>query len=196
MELDEKIKNAICNNDKDFFANNLNLSIDYRLKDENNDTILLYSISDPKSNLYKYLLNKNANINLVNEENEGILHAIVFSGDNNRLIDVLNKYDLDLNLQSKDGATPLLLYISLEKFDIAKNLIKNGADVNISDFEGISPLHIAAQSDNLEIVEALILKGANIFHKTNNGNLALALAVNNGNKSIIKFLYKLMYKNN
>lgn len=93
MELSGKLKNAICNNDVDFFEEKKHLySIDERFEDENNDTLLLYSISDSQSNIYKYLIKNNANINLTNDEGENIIHAIVFSGDNKRLQDIVENH--------------------------------------------------------------------------------------------------------
>lgn len=197
MVLDEEIKNAICNNDEFFFEKNLDrFSIDYRFTDENNDTLLLYSISDPLSNLYHFFLSKNANIKLLNDEYEGVFHAIIFSGDKERLIEILNDYpELDMNIQSKDGATPLLLAVSLDKIEIAEILIEKGADVKIPDIEGITPLHLAVQlpNDNADFVKILLLNGADPFLKTKNGNLALALAINSENTKIIKLLFSLMY---
>ena len=197
MKLDEEIKDAICNNNIIFFENNLkHFSINYRLEDEDNDTMLLYSISDPSSDLYNFFLDKNADITLCNNEGEGILHAIVFSGDNSRLNKILKNYKLDINHRTKEGVTALLLAISLEKIDVAENLIKNGANVNISDAQGITPLHLAAQlpDDNVNFVKYLLSNGADPFLKTDNGNLALALAVNSNNKNIIELLYKNMYQ--
>lgn len=194
MELSGKLKDAICNNDIDFLEEKKHLfSIDERFEDENNDTLLLYSISDAKSNVYKYLIENNADINLTNDEGENIIHAIVFSGENKRLQNVVKNYVVNINHKAKDGATPLLLAISLDKADIAQSLISYGADVNIPDEDGITPLHLAAQSDNIDLVEYLLKNGADVNFKTNAGNLPLALAVNCGNIDVIKVLFKEMY---
>ncbi|QRE04876.1 ankyrin repeat domain-containing protein [Flavobacterium psychrophilum] len=194
MDMKENLKNAICNNDILFLEKNINsYSINYRFEDEDNDTLLLYSISDSSSETFNFLLNNGADINLLNDEGEGILHAIVFSGDIVRLKKIMSQYKPNINLQSKDGATPLLLAISLGKFEIAKFLINSKADVNITDNEGISPLHLIAQTQNIDLVNLLLQNGADIFLKTANGNLALALAVNNGNFDIIETIYNKMY---
>ena len=194
MDIKEKLKDAICNNDIDFLETNKNnYSINFRFEDEDNDTLLLYSISDPMSNVYDFLLNNNADITLVNNEGESILHAIVFSGDIERLKKIMSNYKPNINLQSKDGATPLLLAISLGKFEIANFLINSEADVNITDNEGISPLHLAVQTQSINLVNLLLQKEADIFSRTVNGNLALALAVNNGNFDIIETIYNKMY---
>jgi ankyrin repeat protein len=194
MELNDKLKNAICNNDINFLEEMKGLYfIDQRFEDENNDTLLLYSISDSDSIIYNYLIQNKANIYLTNDEGENIIHAIVFSGDNKRLQEIVENHDININHKAKDGATPLLLAISLNKTEIAQLLISYGADINIADEDGITPLHLAVQSENLNLVEYLLKNGADFNLKTNNGNLALALAVNSGNVNIIKLLFKRMY---
>lgn len=194
MEINEKLKNAICNNDILFLEENRDkYNIDYRFEDEDNDTLLLYSISDPSSEMFNFLLSNGANINLQNNEEEGILHAIVFSGDIERLKKIMSSYSLDINSKSKDGATPLLLAISLGKIEISIFLINSGANVNFSDNDGISPLHLAVQLKNNDLVDCLIKKGANVFSKTNKGNLPLALAVNENYLFAIEKIYNIMY---
>lgn len=195
MDINELLKNAICTNNLDLLISlRENYSIDERFEDENNDTLLLYSISDGKSDIYKYFLENGANIKCVNDENENILHAICFSGDKSRLIDIIKKYpDININARSSDGATPLLLSLSLGYYEMAEIFIRNGADVNIGDIDEVSPLHIAVQFGNLDLVKLLIENGAILKKKTANGNYPLALAVNAENIDIVKYIYELMY---
>lgn len=194
MDFRESLKVALCNNDLDFMElNKGNYSIDERFPDESNDTLLLYSISDPQSKVYEYLLSNNANIGLLNDEGESIIHGIVYSGDNSRLCEILNSYNVNIDHQSKDGATPLLLAISLEKKEIAHSLILAGADVNIPDFKGIAPLHLASQLPEIELVKLLLEKGADPLAKTENGNIPLALAANSGLEEVAKLLFCFTY---
>lgn len=192
----EKLKDAICSDDINYLITNKDkYDINERFEDEDNDTLLLYSISYDKSNMYQYFLDNNADYNQTNDLGETIVHAIVFSGDLERMQEVLSRYSrIDINKQSKDGTTPLLLAVLLEKFDIAKFLIKRDADVNITDESGLSPLHLAAESDDLELVQLLVKKGADLIKKTNNGNRPLALSVNNTkNDDIVRYLYNCIY---
>jgi len=191
MSFTEKLKNAICKNDIFFLeSNKTKYYIDDRFEDEDNDTLLLYAISDGLSDAYKYFLEKGSDPNLLNNEGEGILHAIVFSDNNVRLKEVLANYKLDINHQSNDGATPLLLAVSLERNDMILSLVEYGANVNIADNNGITPLHLAAQQPYLNIVNCLLENGADVSVKTKQGNLPLALAVNSNNREIIKILYE------
>lgn len=191
----EKLKNASCNNELDYFASiRYSFDINIRFEDEDNDTLLLYSISDTKSYIYPMLIDWGADYKLTNDFNEGVIHAIVYSGDLKRLQYVLsNCKDIDINLQSTEGVTPLLLSLSLDKFDIASYLISIGADVLLSDESDVSPLHIAIQTDQFQIVEQLIQNGANKLQKTKKGNTPLALAANNGNDEIVKLIFYSIY---
>ncbi len=190
----EQLKNAICNNDLDFLKENKEkYSIDERFEDKNNNTLLLYSISYVNSFVYSFFLENGANINLVNDEGENIIHAIIYSKDYNRLVTFMQQYTFDINIRMKDGATPLLLAISLGQIEMALFLIHQGADVNIGDNEGITPIHLAAQFNNLDLVKRLIDKGANIYTRTQKGNYPLALAINGDNVEVAKFLFTTFY---
>ncbi|HMJ68292.1 MAG TPA: ankyrin repeat domain-containing protein [Cyclobacteriaceae bacterium] len=188
----EALKDAICAGDLAFLEENREkYSMDDRLEDENNDTLLLYSLSDANSNTYQYFLKNKADISLLNGEGENVIHSIVYSGEAKRLNGLLN--DGNINHQSKDGTTPLLLAIALEKDEIAQSLMENGADINISDNDGNAPVHIACHLGKFYLVSKLVGKGANLRVKTKKGNFPLALAVNGEHDEIVKFLFKKIY---
>jgi ankyrin repeat protein len=188
----EELKDAICNDDIAFLKKNRGkYTIDERFPDEDNDTLLLYSISDPGSNSYEYFLENNADVTLVNDLGENVIHSIVFSGDKERMLRLLNKDNI--NHQSKDGSTPLYLAILIEKYEMAQILIKGGADVNIPNYEKDSPIHLACYFGNMQMVQELVNSRANLFAKNDNGNLPFALAVNKGHDDIVRFLYKKIY---
>ncbi len=191
MNFKDRLKNAICNNDIDFLDRNREkFSINERFEDEDNDTLLLYSISDNRSSMYKYFLENNADITLTNDEKENVLHAIIYSGDEIRMVEFLDKYNFNLNSCTIDGASPLLLAISLEQLGMARLLIKKGADVNIGDDDGITPLHLAAQFGYLDLVVDLVENGADLRKKTKKGNYPLALAINGDYNEIAKYLFE------
>lgn len=189
----ERLKDAICNNDISFLETNKDYySIDERFVDEDNDTLLIYSLSDGNSESFRFFMNNNADVNVVNSEGENVIHSIVYSGKVDRMeyfIDVNN-----INHQTNEGVTPLLLALLLDKYDIAKYLIDKGADVNIADNEMNLPIHVACYSGNKDLVSILLKKGVDLFSKTRKGNLPLAIAVNKGHHDIVKLIYKNMYQ--
>lgn len=192
--MDEKLKDAIINEDIAFLeANKYNYDINHRFRDEDNDTLLLYSLSDTGSNTFKYFLRNHADIMLVNDEGENIIHSLVYSGQVERMKYLLNQTHFDLNLQTKNGTSPLLLSVFLEKYDIFSFLLKNGANVNLPDNEGNMPIHIACYYGYMRMVKELLKYDANLTTKTLKGNLPLALAINEGQIEVVKFLYKKIY---
>ena len=191
----DRLKNAICNNDIDFFKKHKEqYSINERFEDEEGDTLLLYSISFPNSTIYDFFLNNGAEIELKNDEGEGILHAIVYSGIKDRLVEFLANYSVDLNTVTNEGVTPLLLSIALNHFDMAYVLLQHGADATIGDLDGVTPLHIAVQHTDVDLVKYLVEKGADLWAKTAKGNYPLALAVNAKQEEVVRFLYPLFYE--
>lgn len=194
MNFNELLKDAICNTDIEFLEENSSqYDINTRFKDEDNDSLLLYAISDEGSACYKYFLEKGADVKLTNDEGEGILHAIVYSSDVVRLSYILENYQLNIDSRTNDGATALLLALSLNKADIANVLLHFGADVNIADNEGLAPLHLAVQIPNLLLVKKMIDIGANPIAKTVKGSVPMAFAANLGDVQMIKYFYENHY---
>lgn len=55
----DKLKNALCNSDIDFLQTHRDkYDINHCFADEDNDSLLLYAMSDKGSSAYKYLLEK------------------------------------------------------------------------------------------------------------------------------------------
>lgn len=189
---DEKLKSAIYENDIVFLKSNLDAyNINTRFEDEDNDTLLLFAIGISRNDSYKFFLHNGADVYVTNELKENLLHAIVYSGDINRLDFIIKQgYSLNINEKTIDGATPLLVSVALRRSDIAKILIYNGADVNIPDNEGLTPLHLACQEGDIELVKLLIEKGANIRSKSAKGNYPIMLAIANDHEELSRFLFE------
>jgi ankyrin repeat protein len=194
MELDQEIKKAICSNNASYFEENLGYKFDinYRLKEEYNDTLLHYALSDAGSNACMLLLRMQPDLTLLNDDGECLLHSVVYSGNCKRIMFLMQKANIDIDKRSRDGTTALLLAAILDKKEAFYYLVSIGANVNLADNDGLSPLHVVSQGDDIDMVKALLNNHANLFNKTNNGNLALAFAVNHGKKEIIECLYEAM----
>ncbi|NDV60161.1 ankyrin repeat domain-containing protein [Bacteroides sp. 519] len=196
--IDEQLKNAIINNDIRFLEiNESKYDIDHRFIDEDNDTLLLYALSYPGNDIYTFFLTKGANVNLVNNEGEGAIHSIVYSGKSERLRDLIKKKPqiLDsINLQTNNGTSPLLLSVLLELYDVFHVLLEMGSNINLSDNEGNTPIHPACFLGYEPMVRKLVERGANLHVKTHKGNYPLALAINGDHEEIAKYLFKRTYQ--
>ena len=94
------------------------------------------------------------------------------SDGNVELVKQLVKNGANVNIQNREGATPLHMAASGGQVEILPNagaiveiLLKAGADVNIQDTDGDTPLHYAAYKGHTEAVEALLNAGAYIHKK-------------------------------
>ncbi|KAI9043325.1 uncharacterized protein KD926_003855 [Aspergillus affinis] len=106
----------------------------------------------------------------------------------------LLKANLDLNIQDRQGHTPLMaslctsssssrsMTFSLRRglITTARELIEAGVDVNITDYRGSSPLHAAAASGFTEIVPLLLSHGASVLTRDDAGLTALCYVLRNG----------------
>ncbi len=195
---EDRLKDAIACNNIDFLKEHINsYNIDHRFLDEDNDTLLLYALSDKGSDAYTFFLDNGADVTLINDECEGVIHSIIYSGLSDRLINVLNRKPEVLkfiNFQTKDGVTPLQLSVLLEKYDIFDILLNLNADINLVDYEGVAPIHDACFLGYEEMVVKLVEKNALLHIKTKKGNYPFALAVNGDHDKIVKYLFEKIYK--
>lgn len=168
-------------------------NINSRIEGEDNDTLLMHSLAFSSEKVYNFLIENGASIWLKNDLDETVIHSIVYSGDPNRLSDIYRRYRCDLDAQSDDGTTPLILAAGLEKWEVFERLIDLGANINLTDHGGNAPIHLCCSLGNIEAVRRLVDKGARLFEKTKKGNLPLALAVNENHVEVVQYLFYKMY---
>lgn len=189
----EKLKAALCINDLSFLNDNItSFNVNLRFEDENNDTPLLYSISDKGSVAYRFFLDK-ADLSLVNDEGENMLHSVISTQDKNRLLEVIEISLPLIDSRRNDGATPLMIATTLDNIEMAKILVDYGANVNIPNLDNMYPIHIACWSGLLELVKLFASKNARLTDKCNFGFVPISLAANQGHDDIVKFLYSKIY---
>ncbi|KAJ5071635.1 ankyrin repeat [Anaeramoeba ignava] len=142
--------------------------------------------------IFKYLIEKEADINAKNKENETPLHLICeYQQKKENLFEVI-KYliekEADINAKNKENETPLHLICEFQNkenaLEVIKYLIGKGADVNAKNDKNETPLHYALKyyfqylylkENAFEVIKYLILRGAdiNIPNKTNETPLHL-----------------------
>ncbi|OEY86541.1 hypothetical protein BIY23_03175 [Wolbachia pipientis] len=64
----------------------------------------------------------------------------------------------------------------MQRMNVIKFIIKNGADVNQKNCNGYTPLHLAALQDDEEIVDLLLANNANVHEKDNDGRMPLHIS--------------------
>ena len=124
--------------------------------------------------------------NSLNESNEG------------KYINLIKNSALKFwNYLNEDGLTPLHQSISLNLYDLSKEMITSAKDnlsqkdfisfINYGTNKGQTPLHYASFVGNIRLIKLLIQNGADISAKTNNGFNVLHLSIM-GNK-VSPFFY-------
>ena len=82
----------------------------------------------------------------------------------------------DVNGETFDDMTPLMIAAREGHLEAIHMLLKNGADVNKADIISELPLHYAAEGNHTEVAKLLVRKGGDALAKTSDGETVLHLA--------------------
>jgi ankyrin repeat protein len=108
--------------------------------------------------------------------------------DNEILGHYLIKSNVDVNIRTKEGYTPLMI-ASLKGFiEIVSHLLQSGANPNYNTFTNWTALTYASFYNELKIVKMLLNSGAKIKRTDFN------VSINRGNIEVIKLLINWMNK--
>ncbi len=91
------------------------------------------------------------------------------------VLEFLLQAGADTNVQSAEGATPIMNAVQSGEMEHLQMLIAHGADVNKQDHRGFTALHRAAEMGRIEMVKELLKQGAD-KHVEAEGHTALSLA--------------------
>ncbi|WP_264338859.1 ankyrin repeat domain-containing protein [Wolbachia endosymbiont (group A) of Cheilosia soror] len=94
----------------------------------------------------------------------------------------------NVNVQGRQGWTPVFWAIQKNNFNIIELLLDNSADIKVKDNEGWTPLHWAVQLGSLDIVECLVERGADVNASTADGRTPLDIARDKGYNNIVNYL--------
>jgi len=94
----------------------------------------------------------------------------------------------NINVQNKNGETPLHIAVENGHINIVKLLISSKADVNVRDKNGDTPLHVAVFTERIDIAKLLISKKADVNIGDKDGNTPLHSAVRADRIDIVKLL--------
>jgi len=90
--------------------------------------------------------------------------------------ELLLLHKADINAQSTDGLSPLLICAGHDRPLAVRRLLENKAEVNLCSQRGQSPLLMASAHDLPNVVRALIMANAEVNHTNVKGKSSLALA--------------------
>ena len=155
------------------------------------DTYLHSAIRLYEEELAKYLIDKGADVNVVNIYGETPLMMALHNDLDEIANMLLSKKEIDVTIQDEEGYTALHYVASCTDkvfLPIMRKIIKKGGNVNARSENGYTPLHEAINNHNIKFAEMLIKNGANVNAKTNRGWTILHEAVVNGLDTHVKLL--------
>jgi len=144
------------------------------LVDSENRSAMIYALAGNAENaphqckqcnlaIIEEMCKKQMNLDIIDNDKE----TAVFYAIRMKHIDALNilcKYNFNVNYKNKDGITALNLAIKLNLFQPAYNLYKKGADINTTDdqFHNLLMAAISAGNHSYEIIEELLKNNINV----------------------------------
>ena len=115
-------------------------------------------------------------------------HASASTG-NVKALEYLFKKGANINIQSGEQETPLMIACSKDRREFAIALLEQGCDIHPQDDEGKTALHYCADSENLlPIIKLLLDKGTDINQPDNDGQTPLHIAAIHDEPNIVHFL--------
>lgn len=115
-------------------------------------------------------------VNIFDEDGLTLLMKAVMNTSNSAVVNLLIDADVDVNAQTKEGVTALMVAARNGNLTAVKLLLNNGANVNATTKKGLTALHIAMFSKNLELIKELIRAGADVNAQEENHVTALMIA--------------------
>jgi len=105
-------------------------------------------------------------------------------------LELLLLHGSDVNTQSADGLTALLIAACRDRPQVVRQLLDARAQVNASSIRGQTPLLMAAAHDLPEVVRALIVANADVNAVNAKNESALSLSERHGYKEVVDLLKK------
>ncbi|CAM5110425.1 unnamed protein product [Eretmochelys imbricata] len=111
---------------------------------------------------------------------------------------IVEKFEVDVNLASLTGWTPIHLVMNKESgpraLECLQYLIGKGADINVQNQGGMSPLHKAASEGRLDCIIELVEAGADVHAKDAEGQQPIDLCRIWAHRSCARYLNDAMWK--
>lgn len=153
--------------------------------DKYGNTALHNAISIERLDLFKFLMTKNPNVTILNDNNQLALDIANEKGNSEiiYILSIATRYSLSTKLDND-----LLLAARLGFVEKVKESIENNANVDTCNSDGVSALHMSSIIGNLEIIEYLIKNGANVNTLDINKATPLHMTALHKHPKALKFL--------
>ena len=160
--------------------------------DSVNNSYLFYLLEDSISiEILEALLNtRKININHVDNHGKTILHYLSVSTSNIRLskINLLIKFNIDINKQDKLGKTSLMYACEYGSLLAIETLLQYNVNLNIYNLKNENHLTLACINNQIDVIMLFILNGIDVNTIDNNHNTMIMIACKYNHHELIEFL--------
>lgn len=161
--------------------------MDINVRDKNGNTPLMLGVNQIKT--VEFFIKHNADLTLVNNQNQTLLHCAATRGNPKTIQLLLNEHKFDLNARDKNGNTPLMAAAYSGNPSSVRVLINAGADVSIADNNKRNLFMAAVLCDSIDLMKQLKSSGKFQINAVDSmGFSALVLAVRAQKMQIVKYL--------
>ncbi len=163
---------SVTANLEDMFGYLIEKGADINIVNENHTSLVDECITYKRLTMLKKLIRKGV---AITRPGVTYLHSAAYlqGEDIPKVIDILLKACIPLDVRDDQGNTPLLTSLGSRLTKTPLYLIEKGADIRAADHNGATALHFATLSGNIETLQMLIKKGLDINVKDKDGNTPL-----------------------
>ncbi|XP_046371140.2 ankyrin repeat domain-containing protein 50-like [Haliotis rufescens] len=163
--------------------------IDINSRSKKGKTPLMKAAYYGQSDVLKFLVSEGANVSLVDDDGDNILHWACIGGQVGVVKYLLSQYSVDINSRAKMGKTPLMKAAYYGHRDVLEFLVSKGANVSMVDDDGDNIIHYASIRGQVEVLKHIISRGiVNIRSRGKYGRTPLMRSAYYGNRKVFDLL--------
>uniref|UniRef100_A0A8D0D5R9 Ankyrin repeat domain 44 n=1 Tax=Sander lucioperca TaxID=283035 RepID=A0A8D0D5R9_SANLU len=166
----------------------LNLAVEIDESNAFGNTALHVACFNGQDAVVSELIDYGANVSQANNKGFTPLHFAAASTHGALCLEFLVNNGADVNVQSRDGKSPLHMTAVHGRFTRSQTLIQNGGEIDSVDKDGNTPLHIAARYGHELLINTLITSGADCTKRGVHDMFPLHLAALNAHSDCCRKL--------
>ena len=106
---------------------------------------------------------------IIDSERKNLLHTVISKGHSTYAIELIERWNIDVNAQDIDGNTPLYEALIYKATDLVIALVEKGADVNFALTGWVSPLYFVVKNQQNKDLALLLIQHGAQFEITESG---------------------------